>query len=96
MKAQLMGFDTVRIRSVGGADADRVEIIHNVNPDNYDIIVLVVGCCRLYDRQGKRLTTPSQSRDTCVYILVTTLFSFRYYRIYICIMPYILSRIICI
>ena len=26
------------------------EIIHNVNLDNYEIIVLVVGCCSLYDR----------------------------------------------
>ena len=63
IKAQLMCFDTVRIRSIGGVDADRVEILHKVNLDDYDIIVLVVGCCRLYDRQGKRLTTPSQMTE---------------------------------
>ena len=34
-----------------------------VNLDNYEIIVLVVGYCSLYDRQGKRLTTPSHMTE---------------------------------
>ena len=29
-----------------------------------EIIVMVVGCCSLHDRQGKRLTTPSHMTET--------------------------------